>query len=219
MSYRIILTRNGQYVKTLHKSKKVETSFKNFNKIKSENVVYFERKFINNNGIIPVNYRIYLVKNHENGDEMRLIRNKVGKLVYEKPIFGIWTVLYDSSYKIEESFWVYGYNNRTDRKNIVDIIKLLMIDIDNPKKLKQVVVVKNKLLIHVEDQFDMVICKCKKDAQRLHHELAKASKINKINNLLFMGTANKKMCSDYYDIIHKHTKWNYTKIWRTTTRP
>jgi len=219
MLYRVILTRNGEYKKTLHRSKKETTSFVNFNKIKMENNVFFRKEFINYNGIIPATYKIYVVKDYVEGDKSRLVRNRYGKNVYEKPIFGIWTVLHDSTYEIEESFWVHGYNNQTDRKSIIDIIQLLMVGMGDKKKTKQVVVVNNKLLIHEEDQFEMVICKCKKDAQRLHHELAKAAKDNKIKNLFFMGTANKKMCGDYYDIIHEHTGWDYTKIWRTTTRP
>lgn len=219
MLYRVILTRNGEYKKTLHKCKKEQTSFLNFNKIKMENNVLFKKEYINYNGIIPVEYKIYVVKDYDESDEPRLIRDRMGKLVYEKPIFGIWTVLHDSTYDVEEEFWVYGYDKRNDRKTILDIIKLLMVGMGDPKKTKQVVVVNNKLLIHVEDQFDMVICKCKRDAQRLHHALSKAAKDNKIKNLYFMGTANKKMCGDYYEIIHEHTGWDYTKIWRTTTRP
>lgn len=219
MAYRIILTKNGEYKKTLHKSKKEVTSFLNFNKIKMENNVLFKKEYINYNGIIPVEYKIYVVKDYEESDEPRLVRNKVGKLIYEKPLYGIWTILHDSTYDVEETFWVYGYDKRNDRKTIFDIIKLLMVGMGDPQKTKQVVVVNNKLLIHVEDQFEMVICKCKRDAQRLHHALAKAAKDNKIKNLFFMGTANKKMSGDYYEIIHKHTGWGYTKIWRTTTRP
>lgn len=219
MLYRVILTKNGKYKKTLHKCKTEQTSFLNFNKIKMENNVFFKKEYINYNGIIPVEYKIYVVKDYDESDKPRLVRNRLGKLVYEKPIFGIWTILHDSNYDVEENFWVYGYDKRKDRKTIVDIIGLLMVGMGDPKKTKQVVVVNNKLLIHVEDQFDMVICKCKRDAQRLHHALAKAAKANKIKNLFFMGTANKKMCGDYYEIIHEHTGWDYTKIWRTTTRP
>lgn len=219
MLYRVILTKNGEYKKTLHRCKKETTSFINFNKIKMENNVFFPKKYINYFGIIPVTHKIYVVKDFEESDKPRLVRNRLGKLVYEEPIFGIWTVLHDSSYEIEESFGVYGYDTKTDRKSIVDIIKLLMIGMGDKSRIKQVVVVKNKLLIHDEEQFEMVICKCEKDAQRLHHTLAKATKDNKIKGLLFMGTANKKMCGDFYDIIHEHTGWSYTKIWRTSTRP
>lgn len=219
MLYRVILTRNGVYKKTLHKCKTKDTSFINFNRIKDDNNVLFEKKYINYYGIIPVEYKIYVVKDFDESDEPRLVRDRMGKLINEKPIFGIWTVLHDSEYKVEETFWVYGYDKRNDRKTIKDIVGLLMVGMNNPTKTKQVVVVNNKLLIHVEDQFEMVICKCKKDAQRLHHALADAANLNRINNLFFMGTANKKMCGDYYVIIHEHTGWDYTKIWRTSTRP
>jgi len=219
MLYRVILTKNGEYKKTIHRCKTRDTSFINFHKIKMDNKILFKKEFINYNGIIPVTYKIYAVKDYEESDKPRLIRNRYGKLIVEKPLYGIWTVLHEFDFDIEEKFWVFGYNPKKERKTIVDIIGLIMVGMNDPKKTKQVVVVNNKLLIHVEDQFDMVICKCKRDAQRLHHALAKASKDNKIKNLFFMGTANKKMCGDYYDLIHEQTGWDYTKIWRTTTRP
>jgi hypothetical protein len=141
-----------------------------------DNKILFKKEFINYNGIIPVTYKIYAVKDYEESDKPRLIRNRYGKLIVEKPLYGIWTVLHEFDFDIEEKFWVFGYNPKKERKTIVDIIGLIMVGMNDPKKTKQVVVVNNKLLIHVEDQFDMVICKCKRDAQRLHHALAKASK-------------------------------------------
>ena len=219
MLYRTILVKNSDYKKTIHKCKTRKTAFINFNRIKEENNVLFKREFLNYNGLKPVKYKIYVVKDYEDDDELRTIRNRLGKLVEEKPIFDIWTILNDSDYEIEETFWVYGYDSRNDRKTIKDIISLLMLNMHVKKKTKQIVVVHNKLLIYDEEQFDMIICKCKKDAQRLHHALAKSAKDNKIKSLYFMGTANAKMISDYYDIIHEETGWPYTKIWRTTTRP
>jgi hypothetical protein len=219
MLYRVILTKNGEYKKTIHRCKKRDTSFINFNRIKAENKVLFERRFINFKAIIPVKYKIYVVKDYEETDTLRTVRNRLGKLVEEKPIFGIWTVLADADYDMEESFWVYGYNPLTERKNITEIINILMIGMNVPKHTKQIVVVHNKLLFYDEDRFDMIICKCKKDAQRLHHALNKAATENKIKSLYFMGTAGKGMLGEYYEIIHEHTGWNYTKIWRTTTRP
>jgi len=219
MTYRVVLTMNGKYRKTFHRCKTEGTSYANFNKIKMDNKVFFEKKFVNSNGIIPVEYKLLVVKNWEENDKPRLIRNKTGKLVYEDKL-GDWTILHDSSYKIEETFWVYGYDNIHDRKTIKDIMKLMVIGLKNEKYIKQVIVVNNKLLIYSEEQFDMIVCKNKKDAQRLHHTLYLSIKDNdKFNNLLFMGTANKKMCGDYYEIIHEKTDWDYTKIWRTTTRP
>ena len=95
-----------------------------------------------------------------------------------------------------------------------------MIGVEEARYTRQIIVINNKLVFYNEENFDMVICKCKKDAQRLHHELARAAKDNGINNLFFMGTAtDKKIMGDYYEIIHEQTGWTYTKIWRTTTRP
>ena len=66
---------------------------------------------------------------------------------------------------------------------------------------KQLIVVHNKLVLYDEEQFEMVICKCKKDAQRLHHALAKACRKNKIKSIVFMGTASKATIPRMYEII------------------
>jgi len=219
MLYRVILTKNGKYKKTIHRCKKRDTSFINFNRIKAENKVFFKRKFINYKGIKPVEYKIYIVKDFEETDKFRMVRDRFGKLVEEKPLYGIWTVLADEDYDVEETFWVYGSNPLTERKTIYDIIQILMIGLQNSRHTKQIVVVHNKLLFYDEDRFDMVICKNKKDCQRLHHALAKAATDNKIKSLYFMGTAGKGIIGEFYDIIHENTGWTYTKIWRTTTRP
>jgi len=218
MLYRVILLKNGKYKKTLWRCQTRPTAFINFHRIKSENDILFPKRYINHKGIKEVDYKIAVVKNTEPGDEFRIIRNKFGKTVEEKPL-GDWTILTDMEYELEESFWVYGYNALTERKSIIDIMGLLMYGMQDETLTKQIVVVKNKLLIYHGEQFDLVICKCEEDCQRLNHALAKAANDNSIKSLYFMGTARKKMLGDYYDIIHEHTKWSYTKIWRTTSRP
>jgi len=111
--YRIILTKNGKYKKTLHKSMKRETSFINYHKFLDENKkVIFPREYINYNGIRKVNYMIYVVKNLEEGDEPRILRDKLGKLYKEKPLFGMWTVIDSHEFKVEETFWMYGHIKR-----------------------------------------------------------------------------------------------------------
>jgi len=218
--YRVILVKNGQYKKTLHRCKTRETSFIRFREFKEENKsVMFPKQNVNYNKIDKVGYKIYVVKDTEEGDKFRMLRDSYGKLYEEKPIFGIWTVLDDADYQVEESFWLFGKNPKNDRVTIKDIIKILMSGIYKKQITKQVIVVHNKLVIHNEDQFDMVICKCIDDAQRLHHALAKATKMNKIKNILFMGTASQATISRMYDLIKDKTGWPIRKIWRTTTRP
>jgi hypothetical protein len=218
MTFRVILVSNGVYKKTLHRCKTRETAFINYHRIKEENKVLYPRKFINSNGIIPVEYKICIIKETEDTDVFRILRDDYGKLYTEKPI-GDWTILNSDKFDIEETFWVYGMDPSIDRPNIREIVKRLVSGAFSKKMVKQIIVVHNKLLIYNEDQFDMIVCKNMEDAQRLHHTLAKIAKKQKIKSLMFMGTASKLMVSNMYDLIHDKTKWPYTKIRRTSTRP
>lgn len=218
MTYRVILLVNGQYKKTLHRCKTKETAFINYHSLKENNKVFYPRKFLNNNGIIPVKYQICVSKPTEEGDTFRILRDDYGKTYTEKPL-GDWTILASDDYDVEETFWLYGYNPKGDRPTITEIVKKLMIGAYSKRLVKQIIVVHNKLIIHSEEQFDMVICKNMEDAQRLHHTLAKIAKKQKIKSLLFMGTSSKVMISRMYDEIHLETGWPYNKIRRTTTRP
>jgi len=218
MIYRVILLVNGKYKKTLHRCKTKETAFINYHLLKENNKVFYPRKFLNSNGIIPVKYQICVSKPTEEGDTFRLLRDDYGKTYTEEPL-GDWTILASDDYDVEETFWLYGYDSKADRPTISEIVKKLMVGAYSKKMVKQIIVVHNKLIIHSEEQFDMVICKNIEDAQRLHHTLAKITKKQKIKSLLFMGTASEVMVSRMYDEIHLETGWPYKKIRRTTTRP
>jgi hypothetical protein len=217
--FRVVLIKNGEYKKTLHRCRTRETSFLKFRSLKEENKsVLFPKQNVNYNKINKVDYKICVVKDTEEGDKFRMLRDSYGKLYEEAPL-GDWTILHDSEYQIEETFWLFGKSPKNDRVTIHDVIKLIMSGVYKKQITKQVIVVHNKLIIHNEEQFDMVICKCLEDAQRLHHALNKALRSNKIKNVLFMGTASQATISRMYDLIKEKTGWPIQKIWRTTTRP
>ena len=219
MLYRVILIRNGVYKKTLHKCKTKETSFVNYNKLIEENKkIKYKKKFLNTSKIKPVKYEICVTKPTEAGDVFRTIRDDYGRTHIEKPI-GDWTIITSHEYNLEETFWMFGHDSKANRPNIDSVIKRLVMGANKKNMVKQVIVVYNKLIIYNEDQFDMVLCKCLEDAQRLHHTLSKIANKQKIKNLLFMGTATPATISRMYDIIHEHTGWPYIKIRRTSTRP
>lgn len=218
--YRVILTRNGKYKKTLHRSRTKETSFINFRKLVEENNnVIFPKEYTNSHGINKVKYKILVVKDVEDDDKFRVNRDELGKTYIEGPLYDIWTILDDSPYQIEETFWMYGRDPIHDRVTIHDILKPLMLNAYKKTTAKQLIVVHNKLVLYDENQFEMVICKCKLDAQRLHHTLAKACKKNKIKSIVFMGTASKTTIPMMYELILDKTDWTIEKIRRTTTRP
>jgi hypothetical protein len=217
MNYRVILTSNGKYKKTLHRSKTKETVFTNYYRFIDENKVLYPKKFLNTNGIKRVKYQICVTKPTEPTDTFRVLRDDYGKLYTEEPL-GDWTILTSENYEIEETFFIYGYDGK-ERPTIKEIVKRLMFGAHAIKMVKQIIVVHNKLLIYNENQFDMVLCKNLEDAQRLHHTLARIVKKQKIKSLMFMGTATPATIGRMYDVIHEETGWPYTKIRRTSTRP
>lgn len=219
MVYRVVLVSNGEYKKTLHRCKTRETVFINFHRLVDENQkIKFPKRFINTNAIIPVKFKICITKPTEPDDVFRILRDDFGRTYTEKPL-GDWTILHSEDYEVEETFWIFGRNPKADRPNVDEIVKRLMQGAYKKDMVKQVIVVNNKLVIYNEDQFDMVICKCLLDAQRLHHTLAKIARKQKIKSLMFMGTATPASVSNMYEVIHEHTKWPMHKIWRLTTRP
>lgn len=219
MNYSVIIISDGPYTKVLHRSKTRETAFIHYHRIKEKNNVLYPRKYVNSNGIKPIRYQIAVTKIKEDTDVPRVLRDDYGKQYTEK-LLGDWIILEADEYFIEETFWIYGFNAiGSERPNISEIVKRLMLGAYAKNMVKQIIVVHNKLLIYNENQFDMILCKNLVDAQRLHHTLAKIAKKQKIKSLLFMGTAGKVMISDMYDLIHEKTQWPYTKIWRTSTRP
>jgi hypothetical protein len=217
MTYRVVLLCNGEYKKTLHRARTLETIFMRYHKIKDENKILFPKRFVNSNKIIPVKYEIAVTKPTEDGDTFRLLRDEYGKLYNESPL-GDWTILSTQDYDIEETFMIYGMEYKNgERPTIKEVVKRLMINAHSKRIVKQVIVVYNKLLIYNEDQFDMVLCKNMEEAQRLHHALAKIATKQKIKSLLFMGTATKSNIGRLYDVIHDETGWPYTKIRRQST--
>lgn len=217
MTYRVVLLCNGEYKKTIHRARTLETIFMRYHKIKEENKILFPKRFVNSNKIIPVKYEIAVTKPTEDGDTFRLLRDDYGKLYHEPPL-GDWTILSTQDYDIEETFMIYGMEYKNgERPTIKEVVKRLMINAYSKRIVKQVIVVYNKLLIYNEDQFDMVVCKNMEEAQRLHHALAKIATKQKIKTLLFMGTATKSNIGRLYDVIHDETGWPYTKIRRQST--
>lgn len=218
MLYRVILVRNGEYVSTLHRCKTKETAFINFHKIKENNKIIYPKKFINTNGIKPVKYEIYVTKVTEEGDTFRMLKDGYGKTYQEKPI-GDWTILHSDDYDVEETFWIHGLDSKINRPTIKEVVNRLVVGAWSKKMVKQIIVVHNKLIIYNDETFEMIICKCLEDAQRLHHTLAKIAKKQKIKSLMFVGTATPASVSRMYQLIHEKTGWPLTKIRRTTTRP
>lgn len=220
MGYRIVLLQNGEYKKTMHKCQTLSTSMTNFNRFIEEGAkVKFPRKFVNSNKIVPVDHKLYLVKDIEKDDKNRLVRDMYGRLYEEKPLFGKWTVIDDHEYFFEESFYVYGFDPVHNRKDVDFVMGLMMKNIEIQTMSKSIVVINNKLLIYNENQFDMVLCKCYEDSRRLYNVLLEYALSKNYKRLIFLGEANEHLTNRLYKMIMEETGWDYRKVTRSTTGP
>lgn len=222
MKYKIILTRNGEHKKFVNEFRTKKEAFNKFNELKKESEsVLLPKKYINYNSITPVHYMMYIVEPKEKDSESRYVRNEMGKLIKEPPLYNEYTILDKFTYNIEETFWVFGYDKVKERKTIKDIRGLLLDDLSKDGKIiRNVITVHNKLIIYDEEHFEMVICKCTEDSQRLQHKLKEMTIDRKMHKkVLFLGTASKRTTSDMYELIKEETGWPLEKIRRMKTKP
>jgi len=218
MKYRVILLQNGKFKKYLHKCKRDQTSRLNFKKILEENnEIKLPRKFLTSDNISPVLYEVCRVKEFEPNDLQRVVKDKMGRLVKPRVLMDRWTVLDWDYFDVEETFYVYGYDPVSDRKDFNFILGLLVKAIANEKITKDIIILHNKIFIYNEYQFSIIICKCKKDAIRLYNQLLSVAQDNKLRRLLFMGHASEKMVGELYKMMMEHTGWNYRKVSRIST--
>jgi hypothetical protein len=220
--YRITLVGNNKQKKVLVDLTDFTGVTETYESMLKNNKVILPQKYVNTNGIIPMQYHLVLSKTKEDGDKNRIIRNELGKLVEETTTNNNWSILDKKPFLVEETFWVYGYNHVNERFTTAEIVvEILMKDLRKKNIVKTIRTVHNKLIIQSDyDDFNMIICKCEEDAKRLYNKLLEASKKTTIKRLLFMGNATTtESVTRMYDIILDNTDWSIEKIRRLTTRP
>lgn len=218
MEYRILLLQNGKFKKQLHQCKNTVTSKDNYKRILAENEnIIFPRNYLTSDNITPVLYEVCRVKEFDEKDRERTIRDRMGRLVPPVVLWDKWTVLEYEYYNIEETFYVFGYNPISDRKDFNFILGLLVKGIADNMLTKDIIILHNKIFIYNQHQFDIILCKCKHDAIRLYNLLLDVSKDNKMKRLLFMGQASERMTGVLYEMMMDVTGWDYRKVTRTAT--
>lgn len=218
MEYRVILTKNKKLRKILYKCRSNEFAINKFRQIIKENNVSFPQKFVNYRGIIPVKYELLLIKERDENDKNRIVRNEYGKLVEEISGNDKWVIIDRVPYQIEETFWVFGYNPLKNRFDIKKIIKeILLKNIRKKNFTMQIIVVQNKLIFQSYDELEIIFCKNKADAIRLHDALMEAAITTRMDKLLFFGLAGDKMIGELYVKIQEKTGWKMKHVRRPST--
>ena len=215
MTYRIIITSNNKKKKMLHKSNDITSIKKKYFKIKDKNKVLYPKQTSSYLKTKPIKYELILMKKWESDDTPFIDRDNLGRTIEIKDINNKWTILHKNEYFYEETFRVFGFS---ERLNCKDIIKKILMRKHEGINIKQVNYVKNKLMIHQEGDFDLIICKCPIDAEKLYTILKEFTENSNVKNILFTGGI-KIDKTEIYNMIVKKTGWNKNKVYRTVTRP
>lgn len=220
--YSIILTNHDKQLKTI-KSEKTETKvYKTLNKLLKENKekVIFPVRYNNHKHVmIPSQYELAIIKCKQDNDKhVTEVRDNSGKFVKYQTSDEDWIVIDRVPYEIEETFFVYGYHPRLQRKDFKWIYDNL-ISI-NPSSFKTIVLYLNKIIIEANGKIDLVICKNKDDGIRMYNMLEEWSRKNKLKYNIFLGDmGNSDYKNEWINKIQKLTNWSRLKIRRPSTRP
>ena len=215
MQYRIIITINNKKKKILFKSNDISYARKKYFKYRDTNKVLYGRDHIAYKKVKPVHYELILLKEWEKDDTTYTTRDSVGRNIEVNDKNKKWTILEKCDYYFEEKFTVFGFKNRL---TLIDIIKTILMRKNSSILIKQVNYINNKLLIHQNNDFDIVVCKCKKDCKKLYDLLFDFYKKNNMKNIMFTGKINNNK-KNTYDLIRDKTGWDEFKLYRTKTRP
>lgn len=215
MQYRIIITANNKKKKVLQKSNDLNNIKKKYFKIKDKNKVLYPKQTSAYLKTKPVKYEIILMKKWEENDTPFVDRDVLGRTIEIKDTTKRWTILHKDDYSYEETFTVFGHDKRL---NCIEIIKLILMKKHQTIVIKQLNYIENKLLIHQDNDFDVILCKCPGDAKRLYKILNDFVEKNKIKDIMFTGIVELGKTETYKMIVEK-TGWKINKVYRTVTRP
>ena len=172
-SYKIISCCNGKQNKFIGKYRSSEEAYLVFEQLKKqdENVI-FPISNTRTDGKIKNSINEYILIEKNDG-ENTLLRNEYGKLVEQKLNKEGWIIRDKFRYKIEEKFWVWGYNNRSERKTFIWIYENIVLEnFNNYFDFKRVLVYKNKIVIkHDSGKVDIIFCKNESDAINFYNLL------------------------------------------------
>ena len=222
--YSIILINHGKQLQTIYSDTTEEKIYKKFKKLLEENKkVMFPIRYNNHKHVmIESEYELVIIKCRDEFESMvNKVRTNTGEFADYTTTDEDWIVIDRAPYDIEETFWVYGYHPKIQRKDFKWIFNTFITkDAKNRYMFKTVHIYKNKLLIDCNGKLEMVICKNKQDGIRLYNKVESESIKKKYKYIAFMGDVSKsKYNKQWIDRIQQMTNWTREKVMRSNTRP
>jgi len=221
--YNIILANHGKHIKTLDWSNSEKGIYKKLKRLLDKNEeVQFPVMYNNHEHVmLPSDYELIIIKTKNTGDKKVVsLKDDYGRFTPYETNNEDWVIFDRAPYKMEETFWVYGYHPRLQRKTYQWILDNFFIKDGKDKSVfKTVQVYNNKLLIDINGKLEMVLCKNKNDSVRLYNMIEDFSRKNKFKTTLFMGDLFRSQnVKEWIDRIVELTGWKRMKVMRLSTR-
>ena len=225
--YKIVVCKNKnqvKFVKRFHDEIEVE-KYKQFLLAQNDEVI-LPVAYVNNGNtnksIYDCTYEYVVLKKKDKTDiDNFSLPNKYGKLVPHISSNKNWIIWDKFPCLIEETFWVFGYNKFTDRKDISWIYNNLVLDnIPSKYNYLRLYVYNNKLVIRDDyNNIEIIICKNISDCIRLYNKLQNHFCL-KMKNVIFSGRVKRgdDILGDIIALIREKTGWKDNDIYRTSTR-
>ena len=221
--YIIFLTKNRKKIDCLMRTFYKTRAYQRFNELieDNQNTVKFPIKYEAKLKTIThtdVKYELLLIKrNDEDENNVSLLRNEQGTFV-ENVAGGYdnYQIIEKHLWLVEETFYVYGYHPKTDRKTYDFIYKNLVVNSpDTPDEMKRVVILNNKLIIDYVTDFDFVMCKNHEEAKRLYNQIEKDVLNEKRKYIYFSGIIPQTLKDKWVDKLIEKTGWARNKCMKT----
>lgn len=157
------------------------------------NEVIFPSRLIHCDTIDEGRYEYLLLEKNRDGSlENPMLRNKYGKLEEQKTTSSNWVIREKYPHEVEEDFWVWGFNNKAERKTFGWIYyNIILRGVETKYDMKRIILYKNKIIIKDDNsQIDMIICKEVSDAIRFYNLVQKWAERDKFKQIIFLGSYN-----------------------------
>ena len=217
--------RQEKYIGSYHDLK--ETEFAKKKLLEKNAEIVFPKQLTNNGRKSKKVYEylseyVILKRIRESGvtDNTSMLRNEYGKFVEHKYTDKDWLIYDKIPCLVEETFWVYGFNPKTDRKTFSWIFENFVDQkIESNSCLVIIYIYGNKVIFKYDLDFNFVICKNSSDAIRMYNMLGEwCSKKKK--QVIFGGKVYRggARLENTIKMLQEKTGWDRRKIVRQTTR-
>jgi len=189
ISYKIISCKNGKQNKLIGKYRNIEDAYEVFNKLKEndKNVIFPISSYGNDKLKNSIDEYVLIEKNDTK--EASMLRNEYGVIIEHKTNREGWIILDKYRYLKEETFWVWGYDKKSDRKTFLWVFQNLLLNaFTSSYEHKMICTYKNKVVIKSDNGYmDLIFCKSQEDSIRFYNLLEKYSRKNRLKRAIFIG--------------------------------